>query len=60
MKAWVVFLLAVSLGSSVGRAGVVEDVIGALQHGDFAKAEGYLSGYRASHGLTPEGLEAMS
>src|SRR5580704_14508972 len=60
MKAWIVFLLTASFGSPVVWAGVVEDVIGALQHGDFQKADGYLRGDRASHGLTPEGLEAMS
>jgi thiol-disulfide isomerase/thioredoxin len=60
LKAWRLVLLASSLGSSLGWAGVVEDVVGALNHGDFPKAEGYIRTYRASHGLTPDALEAMS
>jgi thiol-disulfide isomerase/thioredoxin len=60
MKTWALLVLASSLGSSAGWAGVIEDVVGALNHGDFPKAEGYIRGYRASHGVTPEALEAMS
>jgi thiol-disulfide isomerase/thioredoxin len=60
MKIWNLLLLAASLGSSLGWAKLVDDVVGALQHGDFPKAEGYIRGYRASHGNDPEALEAMS
>jgi thiol-disulfide isomerase/thioredoxin len=60
MKGRVLLLLVSSLGFPLVRAGVVEDVVGALNHADFPKAEAYIHSYRASHGVTPEALEAMS
>lgn len=56
MRAWILLLAAASSAS----AGVVEDVMAALSQGSESRAIAELRTYSASHGATPELLEAMS
>ena len=56
MRAWILALAAASWAS----AGVVENVLAALSQGSESRAIAELRAYGASHGATPELLEAMS
>src|SRR5579863_8922735 len=56
MRAWILVLVAASSAS----AGVVENVMAALSKGSESGAIAELRTYSASHGTTPELLEAMS
>ena len=52
------FLLVQSLAPA--RANIITDVRGAIAQGDFARGESQIQAYRATHGVTPEMLEAHS
>jgi thiol-disulfide isomerase/thioredoxin len=56
MRTWILALAAASWAS----AGVVENVLAALSQGSESRAIAELRAYGASHGATPELLEAMS
>jgi len=53
-------LLVSLLLSASAWAGVVDDVLAALQQSNFSAAEAALNSYRGSQGVTPEYLEAYS
>ena len=54
-----IFLISAVLTASAW-AGVVDDVLTALQQNNFSAAEATLNSYRSSKGVTPEYLEAYS
>ena len=54
-----ILLVSILLTASAW-AGVVDDVLNALQQNNFSAAEATLNSYRGSHGVTPEYLEAYS
>ncbi|MGA7376916.1 MAG: redoxin domain-containing protein [Candidatus Sulfotelmatobacter sp.] len=56
---WSVFALVFALLTSAS-AGIVEDVIGALNRNSFQAADSDLRAYRAQNGVTPEYIEAYS
>ncbi len=56
---WSVFALVFALLTSAS-AGIVEDVIGALNRSSFQAADSDLRAYRAQNGITPEYIEAYS
>lgn len=53
-------LIPAFLIAGVAYAGVVEDVLAALQHNNLALGIAFVNQYRAQHGVTPEYLEALS
>jgi thiol-disulfide isomerase/thioredoxin len=46
--------------TSTASAGIIEDVRGSLAQSNFSGAESELKAYRATYGITPEYLEALS
>src|SRR5712692_681888 len=54
------FLLAVLLAASAASAGIVDDVLQALARNNFAAADQSIRSYRASRGVTPEMIAALS
>ncbi len=56
---WSAFVLVFAFLTSAS-AGIVEDVIGALNRNSFQAADSDLRAYRAQNGVTPEYLEAYS
>jgi thiol-disulfide isomerase/thioredoxin len=56
---WSVFALVLAFLTSAS-AGIVDDVIGALNRSSFQAADADLRTYRAQNGVTPEYIEALS